>query len=131
MGVTSYAGTGPWVLTEHKENQYALFTANEDYWGERPKVKEVRWKVMPDHQTILLALEKGEIDLIFGADGDMIDIDSFKALEEQGKYQTEISNPIASRAILLNTNQTITGDSKEYGKPFSMQLINNQLPMMY
>lgn len=111
-GVTSYAGTGPWVLTEHKENQYALFTANEDYWGERPKVKEVRWKVMPDHQTILLALEKGEIDLIFGADGDMIDIDSFKALEEQGKYQTEISNPIASRAILLNTNQTITGDSK-------------------
>lgn len=111
-GVNGYAGTGPWVLSEHKENQYAVFTANEKYWGEKPKVNAVKWKVMPDHQTILLALEKGEIDLIFGADGDMIDIDSFKALEVQDKYKTVISDPIASRAILLNSNQPITGDIK-------------------
>lgn len=111
-GVKTYAGTGPWVLTEHKKDQYAVFKVNEHYWGEKPKVQSVRWKVMPDHQTILLALEKGEIDLIFGADGDMIDINSFKALEEQGKYQTEVSQPIASRAILLNSNKEITGDQK-------------------
>ena len=42
----------------------------------------------------------------------MIDIDSFKALEEQGKYKTEISKPIASRAILLNSNKPTTGDLK-------------------
>jgi nickel transport system substrate-binding protein len=65
---------------------------------------------MPDHQTILLALQKGEIHLLFGADGDMIDLDSFKALEVQGKYQTLISHPIASRAILLNAHQPITKD---------------------
>ncbi|WP_407082917.1 nickel ABC transporter substrate-binding protein [Paenibacillus polygoni] len=111
-GVSSYAGTGPWVLTEHKEGQYAIFTANENYWGEKPKVSTVKWKVMPDPQTILLALQKGEVDLIFGADGDMIDIDSFKALEEQGQYTTDISKPVASRAILLNSNKPITGDVK-------------------
>nr|WP_225229349.1 nickel ABC transporter substrate-binding protein [Paenibacillus gallinarum] len=111
-GVSSYAGTGPWVLTEHKEGQYAVFTANENYWGEKPKVSTVKWKVMPDPQTILLALQKGEVDLIFGADGDMIDIDSFKALEEQGQYTTDISKPVASRAILLNSNKPITGDVK-------------------
>ena len=111
-GVISYAGTGPWVLTEHKENQYALFTANENYWGEKSKVKTVRWKVMPDHQKILLALEKGEIDLLFGSDGDMIDMDSFKVLQEQGKYETLMSEPIASRAVLLNSNRTVTKDLK-------------------
>lgn len=111
-GVNNYAGTGPWVLSEHKDNQFAIFTVNENYWGEKPKVASVKWKVMPDHQTILLALQKGEIDLIFGADGDMIDIDSFKALEEQGKYKTEISKPIASRAILLNSNKPIVEDPK-------------------
>ena len=111
-GVTSYAGTGAWVLSEHKDNQYALFTANKNYWGEKPKVDAVKWKVMPDHQTILFALEKGEIDLIFGSDGDMIDIDSFKALEDQGKFVTAISKPVASRAILLNSNKPITGDRK-------------------
>lgn len=111
-GVSSYAGTGPWILSEHKDNQFAVFTSNDKYWGEKPKVNSVRWKVMPDHQTMLLALEKGEIDLIFGSDGDMIDLDSFKALEDQGKYETEISDPIASRAILLNSNQPITKDVK-------------------
>ena len=65
---------------------------------------------MPDHQTILLALQKGEIDLIFGSDGDMLNLDTFAALQKEGKYKTEISAPIASRAILLNAHQPITKD---------------------
>ena len=109
-GVNGYVGTGPWVLSEHKLNQYAVFTVNPTYWGPKPKISSVKWKAMPDHQTILLALQKGEVHLLFGADGDMIDLDSFKALEAQGKYQTLISHPIASRAILLNAHQPITKD---------------------
>lgn len=109
-GVSSYAGTGPYILEEHKDNQYALFTVNELYWGEQPKIKHVRWKVMPDHQTILLGLQNGEIDLIFGADGDMLDANAFSALQEQGKYLTKISSPSGSRSILLNSNRDITKD---------------------
>ena len=30
-GVSCLAGTGPWVLAEHKDNQYAVFTANTRY----------------------------------------------------------------------------------------------------
>ena len=109
-GVSGYVGTGPWVLTEHKDKQYAVFTRNERYWGPKPALERVRWKVMPDHQTILLALQKGEIDLIFGSDGDMLNLDTFAALQKEGKYKTEISAPIASRAILLNAHQPITKD---------------------
>ncbi|NMM63424.1 nickel ABC transporter, nickel/metallophore periplasmic binding protein [Clostridium sp. P21] len=111
-GVSGYAGTGPWVLSEHKNNQYAVFTANKNYWGEKPKVNSVEWKVMPDQQTILLGLQKGEIDMLFGSDGDMIDLDSFKELQKAGKYTTVLSKPIASRAILLNSRKEITGDLK-------------------
>jgi len=96
------------VLTEHKDNQYAVFTANTRYWGEKPRIQSVRWKVMPDHQSMLLGLQKGEVDLIFGADGDMLNLDSFEGLRRQGKYVTEISQPIASRAILLNAHQPFT-----------------------
>ncbi|AOT71623.1 nickel ABC transporter substrate-binding protein [Geosporobacter ferrireducens] len=109
-GVSGYVGTGPWVLSEHKENEYAIFEANDTYWGEKTKLQTIKWQVMPDHQTILLALQKGEIDLLFGADGDMIDLDSFKALEQKGQYTTVMSEPIASRAILLNSKKSITGD---------------------
>ena len=43
-GVTCLAGTGPWVLSEHKDQQYALFSRNEGYWGDKPIVPTVRWK---------------------------------------------------------------------------------------
>jgi len=111
-GVNGYVGTGPWILSEHQQNQYAIFTVNKNYWGAKPKFESVKWKVMPDHQTILLALQKGEIDLLFGADGDMIDLDSFKALQKEDKYKTAMSQPIASRAILLNAHQPVTSDIK-------------------
>lgn len=107
-GVSGLIGTGPWILSEHKDNQYALFSANPGYWGKKPKVQSVRWKVMPDHQAILLGLKKGEIDLIFGADGDMVNLDSFDALRRQGKYVATISQPTASRAILLNSHRPFT-----------------------
>lgn len=107
-GVRGLVGTGPWVLKEHKENQYALFTANPSYWGEKPRLQAVRWKVMPDHQAILLALHKGDVDLVFGADGDMLNLDNFDAIRREGRYAAAISQPIASRAILLNAHQPFT-----------------------
>jgi nickel transport system substrate-binding protein len=111
-GVKGYAGTGPYVLTEHKQDQYAIFTLNENYWGEKPRIKTIKWRVMPNHQTILLALEKGEVDLLFGSDGDMVDSDSFKSLMDQDKYSTVISHPVGSRAIVINTNRSATKDPK-------------------
>lgn len=109
-GVSCLAGTGPWVLEEHKDQQYAVFRRNEAYWGEKPIVPAVRWNVVPDTQTMLMALEKGEIDLVFGADGDQLTGDAFKKLAQEGRLNTAVSEPIASRAILVNSNRPITRD---------------------
>lgn len=111
-GVSTYAGTGPWILTEHKKNQYARFEANPHYWGEKPLLNAVVWKVIPDRQTLLLSLQKDDIQLIFGADGDMLDMDSFEALQASGKLKTIMSDPVASRAIVLNSSRLITSDKK-------------------
>lgn len=124
-GVSSYAGTGPYILTEHKQDQYATFTVNENYWGDKPQMQTIKWKVMPDHQTILLALEKGEVDLLFGSDGDMVDNESFKVLTDQGKYSTVISHPVGSRAIVLNTNRSATQEPQV--REALMYAINKQI----
>lgn len=108
--VSGYAGTGPWILSRHLPEQYAVFTANPDYWGARPGVESVKWRVMPDHQTILLGMEKGDVHLVFGSDGDMIGLDAFTAIQQNNTYQAFISHPIASRAILLNTRRPVTSD---------------------
>lgn len=111
-GISCYVGTGPWILKEHQKNAFARFERNTKYWNEKTKISSIKWRVMPDHQAILLALQKGEIDLIFGADGDMIDINAFSMLEKQNKFITKLSIPIASRAILLNTNKEFLNDLK-------------------
>ena len=110
-GVKCLAGTGPWKLSEHKRNQYATFNANETYWGEKPKLKSIRWNVLPDAQTMLMALQKGEIDLIFGADGDQLTSDALSMLQKSHSLSVSLSEPIASRAILLNTKRAVTADS--------------------
>ncbi|RXJ98833.1 nickel ABC transporter, nickel/metallophore periplasmic binding protein [Arcobacter sp. CECT 8986] len=109
-GVKCYVGTGAWILKEHKKNDYALFVKNENYWKNKAKIEKIKWRVIPNHQSILLSLQKGEIDLIFGSDGDMINLDAFTMLEKSNKVKTELSNPIASRAILINTKREITKD---------------------
>lgn len=50
---------------------------------------------------MLMAFEKGDIQLIFGADGDMLDGDNFAALQAAGRFKTLISAPIASRALVM------------------------------
>lgn len=112
-GVSCYAGTGPWRLTEHVRDEHALFERNADYWGEKPVLERVRWVVMPDAQTMLMALEKGEVDLIFGADGDQLTSEALSMIGEKGAEKglaAELSEPIASRTVLLNSNRAPTSD---------------------
>ncbi|MHC3130400.1 MAG: ABC transporter substrate-binding protein [Candidatus Bathyarchaeota archaeon] len=58
-------GTGPFKLKEFKPDQYMWMVANEDYWGERPYVDEVVFRYYGSRDTLLMALQKGEVD-VFG-----------------------------------------------------------------
>ncbi len=109
-GVTSFVGTGPWVLEQHKIDEYAIFTVNSKYWGEKPKLKQIKMKVIPDSQTRIMALQKGEIDLIFGKN--MIDADSFERLDKDIKFHTTMSGPTSTRMLLMNATSGALKDIK-------------------
>ena len=107
-GVTEYIGTGPYKLVEHVTDEYAVFERNEDYWGEKPAIRKITVKVIPDNQTRLLAIEKGEIDLIFGKN--MIDGDAVKKFSNMKGYKTALSSPASTRELVLNTTNPILND---------------------
>lgn len=112
-GVDCLAGTGPWQLAAHERGEYALFERNPGYWGEKPAIERVRWRVMPDPQTMLMALEKGEVDLVFGADGDQLTSEAFAMIREKGAslgLAAQASAPVASRSVLLNSARPGTDD---------------------
>jgi nickel transport system substrate-binding protein len=107
-GVNAYVGTGAYILKESVTDEYAIFEANESYWGEKPKVKKITVKVIPDNQTRILALEKGEIDLIFGKN--MIDADAVNKYKDGSKFGVSLSAPTSTRQIVLNTTNDILKD---------------------
>lgn len=109
-GVEKPVGTGPWVLEEYKVDEYAIFTRNENYWGEVPSVEQIKVKVVPDAETRVLAFEKGDLDLLYGEG--VISIDSFNQLESTGSYETSISEPVATRQLVMNTNKDQLSDER-------------------
>lgn len=109
-GLKSPIGTGPWVLSEYKKNEFAVFKRNEQYWGTKPKVDKVVVKVITDGESRVLAFEKKELDFIFG--NGVISQDSFQFLKNSGQYETKLSEPTATRTLLLNSNREATKDLK-------------------
>lgn len=107
-GVEKPVGTGPWVLDEYKVDEFAVFKRNENYWGELPSVEKIKVKVIPDAETRVLAFEKGDLDLVYGEG--VISIDSFKQLESTGSYGISISEPVATRQLVMNTNKEQLSD---------------------
>ncbi|MDQ0194688.1 nickel ABC transporter substrate-binding protein [Paenibacillus wynnii] len=109
-GVKVSVGTGPWMLSDYKKDESAEFTRNPNYWGDKPKVNKIIIKIIPDGETRVLAFEKKELDLIYGEG--VISMDAFKQLKASGKYETSLSEPIATRELVMNTTNDILADIK-------------------
>ena len=56
-------GTGPYKFVEWKKGQSVTLTANADYWGTKPAIKDVTIRVIPEINTRLQALKNNELNL--------------------------------------------------------------------
>lgn len=65
---TNPVGTGPYIFDNWKKGEYIQLKANKDYWGEKPKIETLIFKVIPDSSTRLMELQTGAVDAIKGID---------------------------------------------------------------
>lgn len=107
-GIQAPIGTGPWKLVETRLGEYDVFERNDSYWGDKPAYERIVVKVIADSNTRAVALETGDIDLIYGDEGP-ITPDTFARLKAQG-YQAEISPPLGTQVLALNTNKAPTNE---------------------
>ncbi|MDA7026618.1 ABC transporter substrate-binding protein [Bacillus sp. CLL-7-23] len=60
-------GTGPYQFVQWKANDRIVIKKNENYWDrEKPKLKRIIFRVIPENSARLNALKTGEIDLMDG-----------------------------------------------------------------
>ncbi len=57
-------GTGPYVLQEWKREQGILLVRNDNYWGAKPQIPTVEFRIIPDVTARVSALLAGEVHLI-------------------------------------------------------------------
>ncbi|NJR51511.1 MAG: nickel ABC transporter, nickel/metallophore periplasmic binding protein [Leptolyngbyaceae cyanobacterium CSU_1_3] len=109
-GIKTPIGTGPWTLADYRKDTYAVFKRNENYWGQKPALEQVTVKIIPDSETRVLAFERNEVDLIYGSDE--ISLDAFRQLRDSGQYIAEVSPPLNTRALSINSSRGATKDLK-------------------
>ncbi|WP_432757251.1 ABC transporter substrate-binding protein [Consotaella aegiceratis] len=59
------AGSGPYALGQWRSNELVLLNANENYWGDKPAMRRIIWRHIPESQSQRLQLEHHDIDIAF------------------------------------------------------------------
>lgn len=96
-------GNGPWKLSEWVHNDHITMVPNENYWGPKPKLAKVVWKMIADEGAAYAAYQNNEIDLI--------------------------SVPIANRKLVL-ADPNVKNQLVRYNEltTFAFQMNNKQAP---
>ena len=59
-------GTGPFMFVEYQPQQFVKLVANKSYFRGAPQIDEITYRYMPSDATRDLALQNGELDMVFG-----------------------------------------------------------------
>lgn len=64
-------GAGPYKFVSFTPGVELVVEAFDKYWRKTPSVKRLVLKVIPDESTRLAALKRGEVDIMYGAQGEI------------------------------------------------------------
>lgn len=57
-----YIGNGPFILKEWVEQDHYIFVPNENYWGTKPYLTKITYKIITDAVAALAAYQNDELD---------------------------------------------------------------------
>lgn len=69
---THPVGTGPYKLFAWDRGQQIILTTNDEYWGEKPKTKNVIIRIVKETSARVVALKTGSADIINGVDSNVV-----------------------------------------------------------
>ena len=112
-------GTGPYILQEWKTGQFARFTRNPNYWGQKGFADEVEVHFYKTGDTMVQALKSGELDYAHG-----VNADQFNQLKADPVYGTAVGKANGWTQLAFNTYGTGTGKTIKGGGPSTTALLD-------
>ena len=86
---TKPVGTGQWMLESYTPEQEFVLVPNPYYWGEKPALNKITFKVIPDGQARIMALQSGEVDIIGGDLLGKISLEGVQELQNSGQWNIQ------------------------------------------
>jgi len=138
-------GTGPFIVTQYIVGDHITMVDNPNYWGGRPHLDSVTWKVFQDQTSAEIALRNGEVNYIEAVppqdisslnstSGITVKTESGWNLEYMGfnfnKYLADGSfNPVSIKAVrqaiaeVVNVSQVVEAGYSGYATPVNQFMI--------
>jgi peptide/nickel transport system substrate-binding protein len=135
-------GSGPFKLKEWKKGQSLTVVRNENYWGEKPGLKEVVFRFIPDTNTQTASLQSAEVqfidpppdigllDKLEGYDGVEVQVKAGTIWEHIAFNVEAVPNLKVRQAIAygINRKQVLDKILKGQVKPLESFLVPDQKP---
>ena len=96
---TAPVGTGPYRFVRYEPRRLLEVARHAGYWGPPPQQQRIVFRFVPDGQARLLALAKGEVDLVADVSPQML-----LGLSPSMPVQLHTSRPVGYVALLVNVH---------------------------
>jgi peptide/nickel transport system substrate-binding protein len=101
-------GSGPFRFVSAEPDREVVIERNDDYWGQKPRLKRVRFAVVPDTTTRALELRKGSADIAINA----LNFDTVLRLEHERNLQVEHGPGSVLVYLAFNCRDPILKDAR-------------------
>lgn len=98
------AGSGPYRLVSWTPNVELVLEKNDNYWGESGNVETFIIKEIPDSNTQIQMLDKGEIDIAY-----TLNSDNIGQLEGKDNVQILRGQSAVTTFLLMNQDEAVGG----------------------
>jgi peptide/nickel transport system substrate-binding protein len=93
-------GTGPFKFKEWKPGQEIVLEKNADYWGKKPNINTVTFKVVPEGSTRIAMVETGEANIT-----EPVPVNEIGRIENSDKMKLVRSDALGIDYIGFNTQK--------------------------
>jgi peptide/nickel transport system substrate-binding protein len=101
-------GSGPFRFVSAEPDREVIIERNDDYWGEKAHLNQVRFAVIPDATTRALELRKGSADVAINA----FTGDTVLTLEREANLETVHAPGTVLAYLAFNTRDPILKDAR-------------------
>ena len=98
---------GPFKVKELKQDQSLVLVANDDYFGGKPNVREIRYTVVPEVSSRINGLISGQYDFVTD-----IPPDQFKLIQNNPKFEITGGPVMNHRLVVFDTTTAVLANPK-------------------